>query len=402
MFSEIVHILTGLKKIIRKIHLLLGLSSGLIVFIVAITGCVYCFQDEIRNATEDYRFVKKRDIPYKLPTELAAVAEKELPGKSLHSVQYNGPEKAAIASFYNGFGEEPYYWMVFLDPYSGRVLKTVNENETFFRFILDGHYYLWLPPAYGQPVVAISTLIFTIMLISGIILWWPKKNNRKQRFKVKWNARWRRKNYDLHAVFGFYASMLALVFALTGLVWGFQWFQRGTYFVASGGEELVPYYELQSSGQAASLETHVNQKWIAFQQKYGRLAVIDVHIPHDALSTIEFALNPRPGTYYKTSYFFYDQKTLERLYPKHIYGEYAQTSGAGKLLRMNYDIHVGAILGLPGKILAFCISLIIASLPVTGFLIWYGRKFKKKEPKKRVVASAVQVNARVKVLAEAE
>ncbi|MBN3661790.1 MAG: PepSY domain-containing protein, partial [Ornithobacterium rhinotracheale] len=43
----------------------------------------------------------------------------------------------------------------------------------------------------------------------------------------------------------------------------------------------------------------------------------------------------------------------------------------------NYDIHVGAILGIWTKILAFIISLICASLPITGFLVWWGRKNKK-------------------------
>ena len=46
---------------------------------------------------------------------------------------------------------------------------------------------------------------------------------------------------------------------------------------------------------------------------------------------------------------------------------------------MNYDIHVGSILGFPGKVMAFLASLIGASLPITGFLVWYGRKFKKRK-----------------------
>lgn len=56
---------------------------------------------------------------------------------------------------------------------------------------------------------------------------------------------------------------------------------------------------------------------------------------------------------------------------------------------MNYDIHVGSILGFPGKVLAFLASLIGASLPITGYLIWYGRKFKKKGKKKDVMPVSV-------------
>jgi uncharacterized iron-regulated membrane protein len=51
------------KKAIGKIHLWLGLSSGIIVFIIAITGCLYAFQEEIQNITEKYRFVEKENKP---------------------------------------------------------------------------------------------------------------------------------------------------------------------------------------------------------------------------------------------------------------------------------------------------------------------------------------------------
>jgi uncharacterized iron-regulated membrane protein len=55
---------------------------------------------------------------------------------------------------------------------------------------------------------------------------------------------------------------------------------------------------------------------------------------------------------------------------------------------MNYDIHTGAIIGLPGKILAFFASLIAASLPVTGFMIWLGRRNKKKKLPEAVISDS--------------
>jgi uncharacterized iron-regulated membrane protein len=77
-----------------------------------------------------------------------------------------------------------------------------------------------------------------VLLISGIILWWPKnKGAAKQRFSVKWNAQWRRKNYDFHNVLGFYASWVVVVLVITGLVWGFQWFSKGVY-AGIGGKNL--------------------------------------------------------------------------------------------------------------------------------------------------------------------
>ena len=104
--------------------------------------------------------------------------------------------------------------LVYLNPFSGEVLKVKDAQAGFFPFILDGHFYLWLPHEIGQPVVATATLVFLVMLISGLFLWWPKnKKATKQRFSIRWNARWRRKNYDLHNVLGFYATWIAIILA---------------------------------------------------------------------------------------------------------------------------------------------------------------------------------------------
>jgi len=66
-------------------------------------------------------------------------------------------------------------------------------------------------------------------------------------------------------------------------------------------------------------------------------------------------------------------------------GAFRDASVPDKIKRMNYDIHVGAVLGLPGKILAFFASLIAASLPVTGFYIWWGRRKKKVEKPENIL-----------------
>ncbi|MDN5296752.1 MAG: hypothetical protein PWQ71_858, partial [Bacteroidota bacterium] len=61
------------------------------------------------------------------------------------------------------------------------------------------------------------------------------------------------------------------------------------------------------------------------------------------------------------------------------YGRFADADTADKLMRMNYEIHTGAILGLPGKIIAFFASIFIAGLPITGFVIWWRKRGKKEK-----------------------
>ncbi len=373
-----------LKKLIGKIHLWLGLASGLVVFIVAITGCIYAFQVEIRDLTEPYRFVKPQQTATLPPSVLKSTAEKELPGKHIHAVLYDGPERAAQVIFFN-FEPDYYYYYVFVDQYTGEVLEVKDMEADFFQFILNGHFYFWLPAHIGQPFVASMTLVFVVLLISGIILWWPKKKKSvRQRFTLRWDGGWRRKNYDLHSVLGFYACWIALLLAFTGLVWGFQWFANGLHN-AVGGEKSLVYYDPPSVKQQGTTNNRpaIDQVWDLIKREYPAAQVIEVHIPETDSSSIAANANPDRSTYWKTDYRYFDQYTLEELEVDHIYGKLAQANIADKLLRMNYDIHVGAIAGIPGKIIAFLASLIVASLPISGVLVWWGRKNKKKKSKNR-------------------
>jgi uncharacterized iron-regulated membrane protein len=362
-----------------------------VVFIIAITGCIYAFEVEIQNMTQPYRFVEPQNSAMLPPSRLKAIAEKELPDKHIHAVLYGGEGKAAQAIFF--YLDPAYYYLVYLNPYTGDVLKVKDMDKDFFRFILNGHFYLWLPPTIGQPFAASATLVFVVMLISGLILWWPrKKGAARQRFSVKWDARWRRKNYDLHNVLGFYASAVAIILALTGLVWGFQWFAEGLHKVAGGEKSLIYQDPVSVSEPVAGERPAIDRVWDLMREEYPTAQVIEVHPPETDSSSIAANANPDGSTYWQTDYRYFDQYSLEEMPVGHIYGRLSEASGADKLLRMNYDIHVGAVLGLPGKILVFCASLIVASLPVTGFCIWWGRrkkaKYVKGEPAEAVVPVA--------------
>ncbi|HEU4789894.1 MAG TPA: PepSY-associated TM helix domain-containing protein [Flavobacterium sp.] len=374
----------SLKKLIGKIHLWLGLSSGIIVFIIAITGCLYAFQEEIQNITEEYRFVEKQNKPFLPPSQLEEIAKKELPGKALHAIKYNGTEKSTEAIFFHY--EPTYYYIVYLNPYSGKVIETANMDEGFFRFILDGHFYLWLPPEIGQPVVASFTLVFLTLLISGLYLWYPRnKNATKQRFSFKWkeSTKWKRKNYDLHNITGFYILLIALIFAITGLVWGFQWFSY-SYYTALGGEKSLVYRDPVSTKKTVAPIKSLDKIWTLMQKEYPTAKSIEVHPPENDSTAIAANANPEEGTYWKTDYRYFDQYTLEEKEVGHIFGKYGNVDTADKLMRMNYDLHTGAVFGLAGKIFAFLISLLIATLPISGFYIWWGRNKKKKETNSKV------------------
>ena len=354
----------------------LGLSSGLLVFFLGITGCILAFEVEIRTMTEPFRNVQAdAGKGYLLPSQLRAIRENQMVAKKALCVEYAGVGKGALAYYYDLNN----YEIVFLNPYTGTVLKHKKMNKDFFRLVLDGHFYLWLPPRIGQPIVTSATLVFLIMMITGLILWWPRNRvARKQRFSIKWNATFKRKNYDLHNVLGFYMTWVAIFIAITGLVFGFEWFAKSLYWVTSGGQERMeekhPVSDTLQKTATTNMADYLWQQHSKDVKPNESIAVYFANVPTDP---VEIVINHKPGTYYDSDFFHYDRFTGKLLVAQGSYdGKFKDAELADKIVRMNYDIHVGAILGLPGKIVAFFASLLAASLPITGFLIWRGRKKK--------------------------
>lgn len=385
----------SIKKAVGKIHLWLGLSSGLVIVFLGVTGCLLAFQKEIEGATQSYRYVSAQQEEFLPPSRLKDIGAAQLPGKHLHAVLYEGRAKAAQVIFYQ-FEPQAYYYIVYLDPYSGQVLKVKDMDRDFFRVVTMGHYYLWLPPHIGQPIVASATLVFVVLMVSGLILWWPRNRAaRRQRFSIKWNARWHRVNYDLHNVLGFYMTWVAIVLALTGLVWGFQWF-AGAVHKTLGGEASLVYQEpLSDTTRTASFQgPAIDLIWEKMKREHPDAEILEVHVPGTAASPIAANANPDAATYWKTDYRYFDQYTLEELPAQSYWGRFQDAVAADKLIRMNYDLHTGAIWGLAGKFLMFFASLIAASLPVTGVYIWWGRKRKAR----KTVAAALMPDKAVGAL----
>ncbi len=378
------------KKIFRLIHLYIGIISGTIVFVEAVTGALWVFNEEISALTTEEVVIQKREGVLVTPSEVRQSAERVIPDRSIHGVLYPNDDTRPIeVIFYQPDPE--FYQSLFLDPYTAEPVGRTDHLAGFFAFILDGHLHLWLPEEIGEMIVSYGTLLFLFSIITGLILWWPKnKKGRRQRFSFDWKTttRWRRKNFDLHSVVGFYVSALAMIFVITGLVMALNWFYA-LYYTAIGGEKEMRFIipeNVSTRVSADSGQKLIDQLPQLLLTNYSTARDYEIHFPHSDSSSIYVEISYRDGTYYDSDYVFFDQKTLKEIPTPGIYGKYEEADASDHMMRMNYDIHVGAIGGLPTKILAFLACLVIASLPVTGGLLWLGRK--RKSSSKLIAVNA--------------
>lgn len=375
------------KQWVGKVHLWLGLTSGLIVLLLSVTGCIYVFADEITAFLRSDEMYVEQVKDTRLPiSELWYKAQDALGSdKKLGNISISkDPEKTVIFHCYENnegaityFGSIKHYLSVYMDPYTGKVMGIYDEEMDFFNIVKMLHWSLLLTIPLGQQIVGWSTFIFVIMLISGIILWWPKnKSARKQRLWFQWkdSTKWRRKNYDMHNIFGFYIATVAIIIAFTGMVWAFTWFQAIVYVAGSG--TLTPP-EIKE-GKSIVIDNGNKDKafekaYAAAVTKHSKAEGFSLSKPEDSTGVVNVYIQQYEGVYYVSHNMQFDQYTgkllTERVHDDKNFGE--------KLINANYDIHVGAILGIPGKIIAFIASFICALLPITGFLIWWGRTNKK-------------------------
>lgn len=373
------------KKSVLQIHLILGLSSGLIVFILGITGCLYAFIDEVKSVVyqerlsvevPEYGTTLPLDVLYQKAQKIVGqghpITGIDISNQAHRSYQFRTYQKAE-AKAWNYFDEVALYRKIYLNPYTGDLLENENTKLEFFNLVLQLHWSLWLTDAIGQPIVGGATLIFVLMLITGLILWYPKnKKAAKQRFWFRWKSttRWRRKNYDLHNILGFYVQLVALAIAVTGLMWAFDWVEDSVVWALGGKPNKELQLALNQPAPKADLPLeNILQDALAKAPDASRFYIApnkDLAKPTRVFVEFERGAGSR---------FYYDAASATPLDAR----LWTDLSTGQKIAALQYDIHVGNILGLPGKILAFFGSLIAASLPITGFLIWRGRRRKKKK-----------------------
>ncbi|MEK6482346.1 PepSY-associated TM helix domain-containing protein [Catalinimonas sp. 4WD22] len=362
-----------LKKLLAKLHLIIGLGIGILFFIIALSGAIYTWEAEIGSIIY-HQSIDSQDSDFVPVSELKTSLEREFPEGDFRTAFYRDKNTTAEVLLY----APGTYYIAQMNPYTGALVHLQDMNQGWLNYIKFMHRNLMLGDI-GRQIVHWVTLLSLPMLITGIILWWPvKRKGSKRLFKIKWNASPKRLNYDLHNVLGFYATWVLIFTILTGLFWGFEWV-RETLKSSTGENEIV--YETPRS-EVISTETETDQFVLmdslmkVYQARFPDKN-IRVSNPHQEDEPISVVLIDPNMMAYNVDHYYYDRYSGKQISGNFQNGLYTQNSTFTTLNMLVYDIHLGTIFGFTGKVMACLASLIAASLPITGFLIWWGKQKKK-------------------------
>jgi len=370
------------RRISNWLHLWLGLSSGLIVFVVCLTGTLFVFHEEINDyINREVRFVQIPESDTKVSIDaILKNLKTEYPHITVSQyTEYSDKNKAVV--FRAMDKNMPAYkslCSVYADPYTGAILK-VDHTYAFFRLLVGIHINLMLGKV-GSHIVQIATIIFLFELISGLIWWWPKRWNKStvtKSFKIKWNANWKRINLDLHNVLGFYVIPLALVLTVTALIISYAPVKEIVFKTVGGSGKEKPIYRVKHPVDSTANHLPMEELIGPFRGDLQHVKQLTATLPSARSGAILVRLEETA-----TLLTFEGYQQFVSSYS----GEKITISDAvskdDRLLNTTISLHIGAWWGIVGKILTFIVCLICTSLPITGFIIWYNKKFKNKKVKK--------------------
>ncbi|HYJ37964.1 MAG TPA: PepSY-associated TM helix domain-containing protein [Chitinophagaceae bacterium] len=358
-----------MKKWIRRIHLYLGLSAGLVIMVSCFTGAVLVFEEELQHAFNRDRYDVKIEEK-RLPIETLIGNLKEIePKAAVTRVQvFTDPARSVVISYNGGKKSQ-----AFINPYTGQVIELYKYQDTFFYTMFALHRWL-LGGDVGKLIVGICTLVFVFILITGIILWWPKTRRiLLQRLKIKSDAGGKRLTHDLHIVLGFYSAIFLFIFAFTGLAWSFEWFNKGIYKITNSPVKgpKPPQSTFHQGNKMIDLELALTES----KQQMPEVVFYNINIPKDSTEAITVtSLSHSAAHSSATDAIYLDQYTGKKI------GQlYFDQRSRGAQVRATFKpVHTGSIWGLPSKTIALVVCLLGTSFPITGTLIWINRTRKKK------------------------
>ncbi len=404
-----------MRSLFNSIHLWIGLASGLIIFVVCLSGTIYTYNTEIRELASPHLHNVKAEVKKMKIDDLLNLIQQDYQGTITGITIPHDPSRSYEITLRPPNDMSRFGVTYYINPYTGVLLGTNKEKsktDEFMGNLFSLHRWLLLDkidqPIFGSLenrklgsyITGAATILFTIGLLTGLIIWFPRKvKNWRHGLKIKFSSNWKRINHDMHNSLGLYAFVFLFLMGITGPQWSFEWYRTGLR-KALGTYQESPSRSTRDNNQGRIDENNAANKENSTIQF---LAIEDYIVSAASVLNYEgdYRLSfPTSGEEHirvssnKTGFFApaaSDQVTLNTSDASILSTELFKDKPFNERISNSIKaLHVGNIYGHFSKLIYFIACLIATSLPVTGTLIWINKMKKtKKIPTKKESLVAV-------------
>jgi sulfite reductase (NADPH) flavoprotein alpha-component len=367
-------------------HWLIGITIGVLLALMGLTGAMMSFQDPILAALNaDARTVEAKGERLTMPALYArAQTEAQRMGASVRTMTVPGASDGAVrVLFLTGPSETVRY----LNPYTGDWLSGGARGEKFFEIVEEVHRGLItdrLAGEYvGRRIIDIAAILLVAMVATGLYLRWPRRTtNWRAWFVIDRKLRGRGFLYSMHAVIGTYVLPLLLLSALTGLYFAYAWYGDMLKWMAG----MPPAVEEQMKGKPF-VAPDVEKVWVSFEQATGSQALGDIAVrfpkKEEEPLRIQYLLADAP---HATAVNTIKIDPTDSQILSH--ERYAEKQTGARLIASMLSIHKGGYFGLVGTIALMLSSLALPLFMVTGWMMYLDRRKVEERARKRQAATA--------------
>lgn len=257
----------------------------------------------------------------------------------------------------------PWEGFVYLDPRDGHELGRRGEREGVFNVVFELHSSLLLNDA-GKPLLAVLALAYGVLLIGGLVLWWPKR--RKQALALALDRGLLRGLFDLHRSGGALLGVLIAVPVATGAYMAWKPLPQAVTSL-SGQTPLAPPKVKATDAPLAPLDTVVT----AARARFDGAPVGFIALPAGAAKPVRVRLlladDPHPNGL--TSVWMHPQTGAVLRADR--WNELDPGTRANSVI---YPLHTGELGGLALETLNALLGLALVALGVTGLWLWWLRR----------------------------
>lgn len=352
------------RRALFQVHLWLGVLTGLYIFVVCATGALLVFRIDIQRAMHPDLFTPRTSGPLADPVAVMESVQKAYSGSRVSGVEAPTTTRPTYLA-YAASGDR--FVTVLLDPVSAELLGEVPE-QSFVRTLQDLHFDL-LGGSRGRRVNGAGAIVLLGMCVTGLVIWWPGRNNWTRGLMVDFGRPWRRVNWDLHSAIGIWTVAFIAMWAVTG-----------AYFVFPTPFRLAvnrvsPLTPAAAPGSTPTDAVMSRPSWRVLVDE-ARRRVPGQHVARIVLPSSDTSpflvmfsrVRPTPGNPELTSVYL-DQYTGEAV---------AGPSPAGRsagdiVMAWLTPLHVGNFGGNGIRVTWSLLGLTPPALFVTGFIMWWTR-----------------------------
>ncbi|MGV2869163.1 PepSY domain-containing protein [Acinetobacter baumannii] len=371
------------KKFLFQIHWFLGISAGLILSIMGVTGAIYSYDQQILKwVNTDSYVVQAQSSPKLTPAQLYQHFTTIQPEIKINSITIAKDPTASSVVNIEKEGERRGYNMM-VNPYTAQVLPEVQGRKLLL-LIQQIHRNL-TAGEFGKQITGACALMLIYFVLSGLYLRWPKKHSARQWLAVKPKLKGRNFIWDLHAVVGTWVIVFYLLFACTGLYWSYDWWRSGMFKVLGveqpkmqghGGsgrnKDQLPKIQLDNT----QLITALNQTWSGFNNQIGRdYSTLTVNLPKKDDGKIELSFvdaTPQHERARNQAVYNYKTANIEKM------ELYEDKKLNQKIMSSMLPVHRGSFFGPVYQFVAMLASLAMPLFFVTGWMLYLKRRKQKK------------------------